>query len=531
MRFAISIAVHNNLELTKKCLRSVFACSYGRDYLLIVTDNASTDGTRGYLEDFERDQPNVIVVKNEENLGFGVPHNHALALALARLSPPTSFRFVVLNNDLEVCGRWLEDMADALEKDPKNAICGIAGTCCGIDKSGIGRPSKTPEYVEASCLMIRADLAQKHGLFSPDFQFAYYEDSDLSLRMRQLGYRITFVPLPIKHQGAATAKIVADVDLKGFYLRNQKMFLSKWKDYLECRGFGTKSIMVVRDGALGDVILTTPVVRALREKYPNAEISVVTGFSDVYKRNPNVQYVGRKMLKQSNRYNLFFDLNMAYENDPGVHIVEAYAKVCGVRDAVRSCHDAILPDVYPDATDLEWAGLALDGGPWAAIHPGPTAWPGRNWAHERFLEVAGLLMERGVRIVLVGGPDAYHLPCDLDLRGKTSFHQLAALMTKATLFVGIDSAPMHLAMAARKPVVAVFGMIDPLHRLSGDVLCIGVTAPKNEVGCLGCHHYLPAPRVVSECFREPSKTPLCMEKLRVEDVMRAIEVAMGWTHE
>lgn len=529
MKFAISIAVHNNIELTKKCLKSVFDCSYGQDYIVIVTDNASTDGTRGYLEDLAERTENLILVKNDENLGFGIPHNWTLRSAMSMPNPPE--HFVVLNNDLEVCGHWLLDMAAALEKDPKNAICGISGTCCGIDKSGIGRPSKTPEYVEASCLMIRAGLALKHGLFSPEFQFCYYEDSDLSLRMRQLGYKIVHVPLPIQHKGAATAKIVADVDLKGFYLRNQKVFLAKWKDYLERRGFGTKSIMVVRDGALGDVILTTPVVRALREKYPNAEISVVTGFPDVYKRNPNVQYIGRKMLKQRDRYDLFFDLNSAYESDPQTHIVEAYAKVCGVRDLVRSCHEAILPDVYPDAVDVEWAELALDGGPWVAIHPGPTAWPGRNWPHERFLEVAAFLAERGARVVLVGGADAYHLPCDLDFRGKTSFHRLAALMAKADLFVGIDSAPMHLAVAARRPVVAVFGMIDPLYRLSGDLLHIGVTALRAEVGCLGCHHYLPAPRVVSECFRGPAKVPLCMEKLRTEHVLRAIEVTMGWTRE
>lgn len=523
MKFAISIAVHNNLGLTRKCLESVFECSYGMDYQVYVTDNASTDGTAEYLRELEAEHADVTVIHNDENRGFGPPHNNALFVAMDSPAPPEYF--VVLNNDLEVCRSWLKDMSAALERDRRNAICGIKGSCCGISKTGVGQPSNNPEYVEGSCLMIRADLARKHGLFSPEFVFAYYEDSDLSLRMRQLGYRITFVPLPIRHQGAATAKIVADVDLKGFYLRNQRVFLDKWKDYLEHRGFGARSIMIVRAGALGDVILTTPVIRALADKYANAEISVVTGFPEVFDQNPYVTHAGKKMLKQKDKYDLFFDLDMAYEREPNLHIVDAYARVCGVADQVAELGRA--PEVFPDAKDIEFANdvVSKEDGLWVAIHPGPTAWIGRNWPAERWAEVSEWLLSEGVNVVLVGGKDAYAIPSTVDLRGKTTFHQLAALMRLVDVFAGIDSAPMHLAAVAEIPIVALFGCIDPAYRLSGLNQC-GVTAPKAEVGCLGCHHYLPAPRVASECFREKCKVPRCMDLLRVERVLEALKITL-----
>lgn len=530
MRYAISVVVHNNLELTQKCLESVFDCSRGQDYLLIVTDNASSDGTREYLEGLERERSNFIVIKNERNLGFGVPHNAALKLVLSRGDGDKPEYFVVLNNDLEVCGRWLRDMSAALERDPLNAICGIMGTCCGIDKNGVGRPSETPEYVEGSCLMIRTELAERFGLFSEEYIFAYYEDSDLSLRLREAGYKLVFVPLPIHHQGAATAKIVADVDLRGFYLRNQKIFLAKWKTYLAHRGFGAKTILVVRDVALGDVILTTPVIRALRQKYPVADISMITRFPEVFKRNPNVTYCGTKILRQTDKYDLFFDLNMAYERRPNLHIVEAYAEVCGVYDRV-AVPDGLVPEVYPGEEEVAYARETLGSDPWIMIHPGPTAWPGRNWGAAGFSEASRRLMEMGWKIALVGGKDAHKIEYDLDLRGKTSFHQLAALMGVARAFLGIDSAPMHMAIAARIPTFALFGCIDPIYRLphrtgySG--IAVGITAPQTDVGCLGCHHYLPSPRVASECFRERTQVPRCMEKLKPEDVLAAMEAAIG----
>jgi len=530
MRYAISIAVHNNLELTRKCLESVFVCSEGQDYVLVVTDNASSDGTREYLELIEKDRSNLIVVKNDRNMGFGVPHNEALALVMGRGYDQKPQYFVVLNNDLEVCGRWLRDMSAALESDPLNAICGIKGTCCGIDKNGIGRPSETPEYVEASCLMIRTDLLEQHDLFSGDYIFAYYEDSDLSLRMRQAGYKLVFVPLPIYHQGAATSKIVADVDLHGFYLRNQKVFLEKWKGYLARRGFGAKTILVVRDVALGDVILTTPVIRALRLKYPTADISMVTRFPEVYKRNPHLTYCGTKILRQLSKYDLFFDLNLAYEKRPIAHIVEAYADVCGVYDLV-DVPGGFVPDLYPGEEDVAYADGLLGADPWIAIHPGPTLWPGRNWGAEKFDETAKRLKERGWKIALVGGKDAHQAENDLDLRGKTSFHQLVAVLGKARAFVGIDSAPMHMALAGRTPTFGIFGCIDPAYRLPTrseyDGIAVGITAPLEEAGCLGCHHYLPAPRVASECFRERTKVPRCMEKLKPESVVDTVEAHVG----
>lgn len=99
-RYTVSILAYNNLHLTQRCLRSV--AMHSRDCEVIVTDNASTDGTAAYLADFAAKHPSLArIITNSANLGFSEPNNHALTLARGEF-------FVTLNNDVEVCAGWLE---------------------------------------------------------------------------------------------------------------------------------------------------------------------------------------------------------------------------------------------------------------------------------------------------------------------------------------------------------------------------------------------------------------------------------------
>ncbi|MGQ9889157.1 MAG: WecB/TagA/CpsF family glycosyltransferase, partial [Aggregatilineales bacterium] len=100
------------------------------------------------------------------------------------------------------------------------------------------------------------------------------------------------------------------------------------------------------------------------------------------------------------------------------------------------------------------------------IHAGSGGYSrARRWDAAGFAAVADALhAERGAQIVLVGGPDddaaavkAAMRTAPLDLSGKTTLPELAALLASANLFIGADSGVMHLAAAAGVPVVAIFG--------------------------------------------------------------------------
>ena len=112
-------------------------------------------------------------------------------------------------------------------------------------------------------------------------------------------------------------------------------------------------------------------------------------------------------------------------------------------------------------------------GPLIAIHPG-AGWYSRAriWPVENFAAVArGLIESHGAAVIVLGGPDEQESATALkelvdgeadegrvlNLAGRTSIHETAALLEHCDLFLGNDSGPMHIASAVRTPVVAVFG--------------------------------------------------------------------------
>ena len=101
------------------------------------------------------------------------------------------------------------------------------------------------------------------------------------------------------------------------------------------------------------------------------------------------------------------------------------------------------------------------------FHPG-SRWQFKCWPPERAAALVDALETRGDRVVLTAAPDEQELALVAairrhatapftDLAGKLTLKQLAALTASARIFIGVDSAPMHIAAAVRTPVVVLFG--------------------------------------------------------------------------
>jgi lipopolysaccharide heptosyltransferase III len=110
-------------------------------------------------------------------------------------------------------------------------------------------------------------------------------------------------------------------------------------------------------------------------------------------------------------------------------------------------------------------GLADKG--FIHFHPG-SRWPFKCWPAERAAAFIDALARRGERIALTAAPEERELALIAEIRGKASarvadfsgklnLKQLAALTARARLFIGVDSAPMHIAAAMQTPTVALFG--------------------------------------------------------------------------
>ena len=493
-RVAISVVCHNKLELTQRCLRSIF--DHSEQFDLIVTDNASTDGTWEWLQQFAKEHSNVTLIRHQENLGFIKPHNDALTLARGDY-------FVVLNNDLEVCADWLPALTAAFDQNPRLAICGLDGNCGALDDQMNGVPcAERLEYIEGCCLMIPTALARAYGLFSTYLHFAYGEDSDLSLRLREQGCEIATVSLPIRHVRAATAKLVAKkMDLDLIAAGNHAILQKRWSVYLKRRDFRYQVLLIRREAA-GDVLFTTPIVAALKAKWP---------LSEIFRDNPNVIDESSTEVDRA-KFDFVFDLDSAYERLPQIHILDAYAEACGFE--LKSPHRRLSICLRPGDRKF---GERFAGGNLAVIHAGPTAWPGRNWPKERFVEVIRFLQSRGFQVAVVGGIDNWTFgEADVSLVGSTTIHELAAVLERAKLFFGIDSFPANLAQAVGCPAVVLFGAISPECRLTGNRV-IGVQGDPAKTPCIGEHHRLPPPITFSNCSGE------CMQAITTEMAIDALQ--------
>ncbi|UUZ65747.1 glycosyltransferase [Polaromonas sp. P1-6] len=116
-RASVIVVTYNNLELTRICLKSLEQLTECNWVETIVVDNASSDGTSEFLQQWEASAPNRKTILNSNNLGFAAANNQGLALSQADY-------LVMLNNDTEVTSGWLQTLINHLASDKTIGMIG-----------------------------------------------------------------------------------------------------------------------------------------------------------------------------------------------------------------------------------------------------------------------------------------------------------------------------------------------------------------------------------------------------------------------
>jgi heptosyltransferase-2 len=277
-------------------------------------------------------------------------------------------------------------------------------------------------------------------------------------------------------------------------------------------------IMVRMPNWIGDAVMATPALAAIREAFPQAQVTVVANppVAELFVFHPNCDRVTRldkrgahagargfwqfcRSLRRD-RFTLAILLQNAFEaaamavlagiprragyrtdgrgllltdgvsavdKKHGLHHVDYYLQMLGalgIGGGEGRLHLALTP---AEKAAAEWQ---LGEGQWVAINPGASYGAAKRWIPERFATVADALAEDfGVRIVLTGGPGEMEIGRDieramkvapLNLIGGTSVRELMAILDRCRLIVTNDSGPMHIAAAFGVPIVAVFGPTD-----------------------------------------------------------------------
>lgn len=154
------------------------------------------------------------------------------------------------------------------------------------------------------------------------------------------------------------------------------------------------------------------------------------------------------------------------------HTVEKHLdllRVLGLQPAVAERQLILtLQDAARARIDAQLRAAGLNDQPFILIHP-TSRWMFKCWDEDKLVQLIDRLHADGHAVVLSCAPDARELaslaslqralrqPPRLDLGGQLQLPELAALIARAELFIGVDSAPMHMAAALGTPCIALFG--------------------------------------------------------------------------
>lgn len=295
-----------------------------------------------------------------------------------------------------------------------------------------------------------------------------------------------------------------------------------------------KKILIIKFRHIGDVLLIVPTIRALRETFPDARISVLvnSGTEDVLAGNslidelivfdrtikslPAVKHFMKEINFLKGMRAKGFDMTVNLTGGDREAILSflsgARYRLVGnpgkkgfvgkrflythLADIDKQKHMALQNldvvrhfGITTNTTDViffipEEVNLSVkkifeennikDNDTIVHVHP-TSRWLFKCWKDEYMADVISWLVKQKLKVVLTSAPDkkelekakkilsfissrfTVHSSQLLDLCGKTTIKELAAVSELSSLFIGIDSAPMHIAAAVKTPVISLFG--------------------------------------------------------------------------
>lgn len=335
------------------------------------------------------------------------------------------------------------------------------------------------------------------------------------------------------------------------------LFLNQIKSDTLIRKQNINKILVIRIDQIGDLILSTPAIRAIRRIFPDATIDVLVQeyTKDILINNPNVNRIlcyKKDGIKE--KYDLAISLQPGFI--PNLLTFKSRAKIrLGISgwgggfflthkisdnrlkvprhealfslDVVRM----IKQDVFE--TDLE-ISITNSGEefaeeflvknnidkftPLVVIHPGARE-KYKRWRKDGFAMLADkLISEKKVKVILIGDKQEKDLLSEISslmqqkaiLINGAALSEIISIIRRSWVFVGNSSGPMHIAAALGVPVVAIFGNIHPLDSyISWRPLCKDYIVVHKDLNCRGCHP--------SDCRKYH-----CLDKISPQEVYEAV---------
>ena len=252
---SIIILNFNKSDLTRDCLRYIWANTQGRCYEIIVVDNGSDHHEFSKLAEFSG---HFSLIRLPTNRFYGEGNNIGVEASKGKY-------IVFLNNDAFVTDNWLEPLISVLENEDNAGGVGpkmlypdgrLQEAGAVIDEEGFAvqrgkfyslgpaelNSISIVDYCSTACFLTTRYILDRVSGFDATYEPAYYEDADLCFKIACLGLCVYFCPTSeIYHiENATSSDPTAKPILTNVVETNRQKFLSRWGSYLTARARNQK---------------------------------------------------------------------------------------------------------------------------------------------------------------------------------------------------------------------------------------------------------------------------------------------------
>lgn len=324
-------------------------------------------------------------------------------------------------------------------------------------------------------------------------------------------------------------------------------------------------ICVVRLSALGDIVMMLPLIRTLQLQYPKAEITWIVGksFAGILWNLEGIRIVPISKVRSIKEYfalrkelssesydillgcqasmsaHLIFSMirakrKIGYDALRGKdfhkwfvkeripfkkqHTLDGFLEFARVLGVTEFSYDGRVPLAMKERV---WASLQLGEEPYCVINP-CTSREEKDWSKKKFQElISHIEKNMGLRVVLTGGAKDAEFCKDLganivDLVGKTSLLEMAAVIERAEFMVAPDTGPIHIASGLKTPVIGLYAASDK--RLTGPYFHLDLVVDRFFEAYAKIKGKADPDRVWNERIREKGS----LELITVKDVVDAL---------
>ena len=331
-----------------------------------------------------------------------------------------------------------------------------------------------------------------------------------------------------------------------------------------------KRILIVEVNWLGDVLFSTPFIRAVREKFKGAYIACLTAprTKEVLENNPHINEIiiydergahksilGKIrliLLLRKRKFDISILLHRSFTRalmaflagvkvrigyitekrrtlltrpveppDQPLHKVEYFLKIAEFLgcDISNKDYEFFITDKERKSIDDELSKRGVRAGEFiVVINPGAN-WTPKRWGEKNFALLSDILIKNYKAKVVVSGAEkdaraANRIEKDMQknlivLAGRTNLKELAALMERANVVISGDTGPMHIAVAMKSNVIALFGPTSP--SLTGPYGRGNYKVIQKGTGC------------EVPCYELTCNDYKCMDAITVQDVLRVFQ--------